>query len=78
MNAQTNVSKPIQNTRDLRKFLVEQMEGVANGRVNTEKAKGICNISQQIYNSLNLEVKMAIARSKLKDGEDVQPVNFAD
>lgn len=70
--------EPINNTRDLRRFLVEQMEGVANGRVNTEKAKGICNISQQIYNSLNLEVKMAIARSKLKDGDDVQPVSFND
>lgn len=78
MNVQAKVSKPITNTRDLRRFLVEQMEGVANGRVDTERAKGICNISQQIYNSLNLEVKMAIARSKLKEGADVQPVSFDD
>lgn len=78
MNAQTKIRTPIQNTRDLRSFLVEQMQGVAEGKVNTEKAKGICNISQQIYNSLNLEVKMAVARSKLKDGDDVQPVNFTD
>lgn len=72
------IKTPINNTRDLRSFLVEQMQGVAEGRVNTEKAKGVCNLSQQIYNSLNLEVKMAIARSKLKDGEDVQPVSFTD
>jgi hypothetical protein len=54
------------------------MEGVATGRVNTERAKSICNLSQQIYNSLNLEVKMAIARSKLKEGQDVTPVSFND
>jgi hypothetical protein len=74
----TKQVKPIENTRDLRRFLVEQMEGVATGRVNTERAKSICNLSQQIYNSLNLEVKMAIARSKLKEGQDVTPVSFND
>jgi hypothetical protein len=78
MNAQTQIKAPINNTRELRAFLVSQMQGVADGKVNTEKAKGICNISQQIYNSLNLEVKMAVARSKLKDGDDVQPVSFTD
>lgn len=78
MTVQQNIAAPIENTRDLRRFLVAQMEGVANGRVSTEKAKGICNISQQIYNSLNLEVKMAVARSKLKEGDDVQPVSFTD
>ena len=78
MNAQTQIKAPINNTRELRAFLVSQMQGVADGKVNTEKAKGICNISQQIYNLLNLEVKMAVARSKLKDGDDVQPVSFTD
>lgn len=68
----------INNTRDLRKFLVHQMEGVASGKINAERAKGICNLSQQIYNSLNLEVKMAVARSKLKEGQDVGPVSFDD
>lgn len=68
----------INDSRELRLFLVEQMEGVASGKVNTERAKSICNISQQIYNSLNLEVKMAIARGKLKEGEDVKPVSFTE
>jgi hypothetical protein len=68
----------INDSRELRLFLVEQMEGVASGKVNTERAKSICNLSQQIYNSLNLEVKMAIARSKLKEGEDVKPVSFTE
>jgi hypothetical protein len=74
----SNQPKPIENTRDLRRFLVGQMEGVATGKVNTERAKAICNLSQQVYNSLNLEVKMAIARSKLKDGQSVEPVGFDD
>lgn len=78
MNAQTRVRVPIGNTRDLRNFLVEQMQGVAEGRVNAERAKGVCNISQQIYNTLNLEVKMAVARGKLKEGDNVLPVSFTD
>lgn len=78
MNAQTKIVRPIHNTRDLRSFLVDQMQGVADGKVNVDKAKGICNISQQIYNSLNLEVKMAAARSKLREGQDVLPVSFTD
>jgi hypothetical protein len=65
------------NTRELRAFLVEQMQGVANGRVNSEKAKSICNLAQQVYNTLNVEIKVAVARTKLKDG-DIAPVSFVD
>ena len=61
------MNAPLTNTRELRSFLVEQMQGVANGRVNSEKAKSICNLAQQVYNTLNVEVKIAIARTKLKD-----------
>ena len=50
---------------------------VAEGRVNAEKAKSICNISQQVYNTLNVEIKMAIAKSKIKD-ESIEPVSFTD
>lgn len=66
----------IATTKDLRFFLLEQMEGVANGKVNSEKAKSICNLSQQIYNTINMEVKMAVAKSKMGEGRDVQPVDF--
>ena len=65
------------NTRELRRFLVEQMQGVAAGRVNAEKAKAICNLSQQIYNTLNVEVKIATAKQNFKGG-DIEPVNFLD
>ena len=51
------------NTRELRAFLVEQMQGVASGKVNSEKAKSISNLSQQIYNTINIEVKMALSKA---------------
>ena len=76
MNAMTPI-KPMSNTRDLRDFLVEQMQGVASGKVNSEKAKSIANISQQIYNTLNIEVKLAIAKAKL-NGQKVDAVSFVD
>jgi hypothetical protein len=63
------------NTRELRAFLVEQMQGVVAGKVNSEKAKAISNLSQQIYNTINIEVKLAIAKSKL-NGKDVDAVQF--
>jgi len=77
MNVQSKVVAPLTNTRDLRAFLLEQMQGVANGRVNSEKAKSICNLSQQIYNTLNVEVKLAVAKSKL-NGQAVDAVSFID
>ena len=63
------------NTRDLRAFLVEQMQGVVAGKVSTEKAKSVSNLSQQIYNTLNLEVKMALSKAKL-NGATVDAVDF--
>jgi hypothetical protein len=63
------------NTRELRAFLVEQMQGVASGKVNSEKAKAISNLSQQIYNTINIEVKLAISKSKL-NGQTVDAVEF--
>jgi hypothetical protein len=68
---------PMTNTRELRSFLVEQMQGVASGKVNSEKAKSIANLSQQIYNTLNLEVKMATAKAKL-NGATIDAVSFTD
>jgi hypothetical protein len=67
----------MKNTRELREFLVDQMGKVADGKTTFEKAKSICNLSQQIYNTLNVEVKMAIAKSKL-DGEKIDAVSFTD
>lgn len=77
MNAHVNNARPLTNTRELRQFLVEQMQGVANGRVNSEKAKSIANLSQQIYNTLNIEVKLAISKAKLNGGQ-IDAVSFVD
>ena len=63
------------NTRELRAFLVEQMQGVATGKVNSEKAKSISNLSQQIYNTINIEVKMALTKAKL-NGQSLDAVEF--
>lgn len=65
----------MQNTKDLRAFLVSQMSAIADGKLDLNHAKSIANIAQQIYNTLNIEVKMAVAKSKLGDAK-VEPVNF--
>jgi len=63
------------NTRELRAFLVEQMQGVSTGKVNSEKAKSISNLAQQIYNTLNIEVKMALSKAKL-NGQTLDAIDF--
>lgn len=74
MNA---MSKPegdaIAGTQQLRRFLLNHIQGVANGQVDAEKAKSISNLSQQVYNTLNIEVKIAKAKA---EGVDIKPVQF--
>lgn len=67
----------MKNTKELRAFLTEQMTGVAAGTVSTERAKSIANVAQQIYNTLNIEVKVAMARIRL-GGQEIGPVEFED
>ncbi|MCP5014875.1 MAG: hypothetical protein GY938_06265 [Ketobacter sp.] len=52
--------------------MLTQMQGVADGEVETDTAKGVCNIAQQVYNTMNIELKVATARAKY--GEDLQVV----
>jgi hypothetical protein len=67
----------MKDTRELRTFLVEQMQGVASGKVNVDKAKALSNLAQQVYNTLNVEVRMATALVKAeKDGAHIKPVSF--
>jgi len=51
------------------------MVDVAEGEMTTEVAKGICNLSQQVYNTLNIELKMAVAKDKIGN-ETITPVSF--
>tara|TARA_R110000751_G_scaffold208716_1_gene312568 strand:- start:27 stop:230 length:204 start_codon:yes stop_codon:yes gene_type:complete len=67
----------MKNTRELREFLVGQMIKVANGEVDVEMAKGVSNLAQQIYNTINVEVKFATAMQKL-DGTEIKAVSFGD
>lgn len=66
------------STKELRKFLLDQMSGVIEGRVSAEQTKSITNLAQQVYNTLNVEIKIAVARSKLTEPNGIKPVNFDD
>jgi hypothetical protein len=52
------------NTKELRAFLLRQMGLVATGTQRPDAAKAICNYAQQIYNTVNLEMKYATAKAK--------------
>jgi hypothetical protein len=52
----TKISK---TTADMRKFLVDQMYGVAAGTVDIGRAKATANLAQQVCNTFNVEIKMA-------------------
>jgi len=67
----------LKSTKDLRIFLVKQMEGVADGTIDTDRAKGVANLSQQLYNCVNLELKFAKAKAADVDLK-IDPVNFDD
>ena len=57
----------IKSTGGLRTFLLDQMEGVAEGNLELDRAKGVANLAQQVYNTMLMEVKMAKARADLGD-----------
>lgn len=65
----------MKNTSELRAFLVEQMQGVATGEVSSEMAKAVAYLSQQIYNTINIEVKLAVSKAKL-NGQSLDAVPF--
>ena len=77
MNKPMGIERVITDTKTLREFLVQQMSLAANGRVDAERGKTVANFAQQVYNTLNIEVRMAIAMAKLGDTK-VEPVRFGD
>lgn len=66
----------IKTSADIRNFLLEQMGKVADGEQDVLAAKAVCNYAQQIYNTVNLEVKLAIAKEKSKGDLNLKPVRF--
>jgi metal-dependent amidase/aminoacylase/carboxypeptidase family protein len=67
--------RAINSTKDMRSFLIQQMQAVADGTQEAASAKAICNYAQQIYNTMNMEMRFAIARNRLGD-QKVEPVKF--
>jgi hypothetical protein len=66
----------MKDTKELRSFLLNQMNGVAAGTVDMNAAKAVSNLAQQIYNTFNIEIKMAVAKSKIED--EICAVSFGD
>ena len=54
----------LKSTADLRAFLLDEMIETANGRREASTAKAVCNYAQQVYNTINLEMRHAHARHK--------------
>ena len=65
----------MKNSQEMRVFLLDKMVGVADGSIAVDQARAICNLSQQVYNTLNVEIKTAHARVKLGD-TPIAPVEF--
>ena len=62
----STVDERIEDTSDMRKFLLRQMVRAARGEITTEAVKNIVTLSQQVYNATSLELKAAAI---LKDSE---------
>ncbi len=65
----------IADTSDLRNFLLSQMMGVSDGDVTHDQARSICNIAQQVHNTLATEIKMVRAAKETGTSE-LPPVAF--
>lgn len=66
---------PPKNSAELRGFLLQQMCLVADGTQDSADAKAICNYAQQIYNTLNMEIRHAASIKNLGD-QPIKPVSF--
>lgn len=69
------MSSNIQSTKDLRNFLTTKLNEVAEGKVDAKTTTAIANLAQQIYNTLNIEIKIATAKANL-DVKNIDPVKF--
>lgn len=54
----------ISTTADMRTFLLKQMVAVANGSLEPQRAKAICDLAQQVYNSAKLEIEFVKAAAQ--------------
>lgn len=66
----------MKSTGDVRRFLLEQMTAVAEGTADLEATKAVSNLAQQVYNTINLEIKVASAKAKFGDDVQINEVVF--
>ena len=66
----------ISNTGEMHRYLLEQMGKVASGEVSTDTSKAMCNLAQQVYNTVAVEVRMMSAVAKLGEDAKVKPIEF--
>ncbi len=66
----------IDNTSELRGFLLDQMVGVSSGHVTHDQARSICNIAQQVHNTLSTEIKMMRAAAETGGTGELPAVSF--
>lgn len=65
----------ISNTNDMRQFLISCMKNLVEGRMDSIDAKAICNLSQQVYNMTNLEIRYAQTQAKVGEMR-LKPLGF--
>ena len=65
----------IQNTHDMRVFLIQQMVAVAKGEMEPQQVTAVARMAQQVYNFAKLEVAAARMRAQSKS-EEVKPLEF--
>lgn len=69
-------SLKLASTAGLRSFLLEQMQAVADGKLEPERVKSICALAQQVYMTAKLEIEFAkamqgVAPLQIGDDDDV-------
>ena len=67
--------KVLKTSAELKTFMLEQMVAVAEGTQEPNQSKAICNYVQQVYNLTNLELKFAVAKTKMGTAA-IPPVEF--
>ena len=65
----------MQNIRELRMYLTENLKKIENGELNLQKALEICRTSQVIINTIKLEIdyhKQVKSKDKIEFLENMQ------
>ena len=66
----------LESTKDVRHMLLNSMSAVAHGEMKPVEAKAVCNLAQQVYNTINIEIKFAKAKSELPEGAQIVAIDL--